>query len=73
MTNSDNIAHLKEDIILLYMRYFGSMMADGYKEFYADKDEETILLSAEELLTEYAGETKGKEIIEQLKKKYHIN
>jgi hypothetical protein len=73
MTNPNTIAQLKEEIIIIYMRYFGSVMAESYKKFYADKDIKTTFLSAEELLSEYAGETKGKDMIEQLKRKYAIS
>lgn len=69
----ENKEQFKNELIFLYVRYFGSVMAEGYKTFYADKDIQTISSSAEELLTEYAGEGKGKEVIEQLRKKYHIS
>lgn len=63
---------LKKDLITLYERYFGSTTAENYLQFYADKDTSTILASATELMIEYAGESKGTEIMDQIYTKYNL-
>jgi len=63
---------IQVEIISLYGKYFGSITAKNYSTFYADKDLHTILISAEELFIEYAGETKAKEIMQGISKKYNL-
>ena len=63
---------VKNDILLLYGRYFGSIMANNYLKFYEDKDIKTVLASAGELFEEYAGEAKGKEILDGIIKKNNL-
>ncbi len=43
-TTTDN-EKVKQDILALYQRYFGSMMSENYTKFYADKDLATVLTS----------------------------
>lgn len=71
MTVAINKEQIKTEIISLYGKYFGSITAKNYAVFYADKDIDTMLTSAEELFIEYAGETKGKEIMQIISKKYY--
>jgi hypothetical protein len=72
MPAASNTEEVIKSIIDLYTKYFGSTMAKSYKEFYAGKDLNTILISASELFVEYAGETKGKEILKVIYITYHI-
>jgi|GEM_PF-6691710 len=72
MQTTANNEEVKQDILALYQRYFGSMMFENYKKFYADKDLTTILTSANELMSEYAGEVKGRELLSDIYKRYNI-
>ena len=72
MMELDSTKQIKEEIISLYLRYFGSQTADNYSNFYADKDIKIVLTSATELITEYAGESKSKEILGDIYKRYNI-
>ncbi|HSA84439.1 MAG TPA: hypothetical protein VLF20_06175 [Patescibacteria group bacterium] len=72
MTVAVSKEQVQTEIISLYGKYFGSITAKNYTTFYADKDLHTILVSAEELFIEYAGETKGKEIMKSISIKYSL-
>ena len=72
MTETNNTEIIKKGIIELYSKYFGSITAKNYSEFYAHQDLPAVLSSANELFEEYAGETKGKEIINSIYTKYNI-
>lgn len=72
MPNLDTNEQVKQEIILLYGRYFGSIMAKNYMKFYEDKDIKTVLASAGELFEEYAGETKGREILGGIYQKFNL-
>jgi hypothetical protein len=71
MADSTNV-EVKKELVTMYQKYFGSTTAQNYAEFYADKDLAIVLDSANELMSEYAGETKGREIMEQIYKKYNL-
>lgn len=72
MTAVANVEIVKQDIIALYTKFFGSVTAKSYAEFYTGKDLNTVLVSANELFEEYAGEAKGKEILNGIYTKYNI-
>lgn len=72
MPEVDTNKEIKQGILALYTRYFGSTTANSYAQFYADKDLKTVLTSAQELITEYAGENKSKQILGEIYKAYNI-
>lgn len=53
-------------ILQLYERVLGKTTAKVYYDFYNDKDLDTILLSAHELLEEFLGKTKADEELKQI-------
>lgn len=57
---------LKERATKLIAENLGDVAAKAYKNFYADKPDDLILQSIEELLTEVLGESKSKEKMKTL-------
>ena len=50
--------NIREHAISLIKKYMGDNTANVYREFYKDKDDETILSSLHELLDEFLGDSK---------------
>ena len=46
-----------ESVVKVIAKNYGDTVANGYKEFYADKNEKVILQSCKALLTELVGPT----------------
>jgi hypothetical protein len=60
------IESIKEQSVKLIGKYFGQEMASLYDKFYTGKDEKTIKISINELLTDYLGKIKAEEQLKQL-------
>lgn len=75
-----DVTHVPEDkktiivpeIIALYKNVFGTITADMYNRAYAKEDLKTVLVSFQELMIEFAGEKKGKELVNNLFTKFAI-
>jgi hypothetical protein len=61
---------MKQEIISILEINIGTVTANMYRDFYKDKDPDTIFASAKELLDEFIGNKKEKEIMEKIQKKY---
>lgn len=55
-----------EKALQLISDNLGDYTANLYRDFYKDKDRDTIIKSAEELLNEMLGESNTQELIEHL-------
>ena len=58
---------LKKEAAEVISKYFGQHTAELYETFYADKPDETVLFSLEELLTEHLGEKETRKQVDLLK------
>jgi hypothetical protein len=65
MDNIKDISHMKDLALAVITKYFGEHNADLYREFYADKDIDTVKASVKELLSEYLGAKKAEEQMKQ--------
>lgn len=52
--------------------HIGEKIALLYRDFYKDKDKETILISVEELLSEVVGDSRAKMELIELQSKLHM-
>lgn len=57
---------VRKEVIALMRRFFGDETADLYKNFFQDDDEQSLLESARELLTEAFGEKKAEEALSNI-------
>jgi len=58
-----------ESVVKVIAKNYGDTVANGYKQFYADKNEKVILQSCKDLLTELVGPANAdKQMVELYKK-----
>lgn len=69
MSESQQLVDEACQLIGLHM---GKKTAMLYKDFYKDKDSETVLASVEELLSEVVGESQAKRELTALQGKLHL-
>ena len=55
--------NVKDKAVNLISAYLGEVVAKSYGEFYSNKDVSIVKVSVNELLSDYLGEKKAKEIL----------
>ena len=55
--------NIKTKAVELIKNYMGNETAKLYAGFYQDQEEENVLMSVSELLTEYIGSSQAKEVL----------
>ena len=64
---------IKQHVLWVIFKNLGETTAKIYREFSQNKEPETILKSANELLTEMMGKEKAQKELEEIFLKYNLN
>jgi hypothetical protein len=59
--------NIKEKAVNIIASYFGANTAGLYKEYYKDKNEDLVIISLRELLTEIVGVDKAENVLKDIK------
>jgi len=57
---------IKQKALAALTTYLGDSTARLYRQFYADKSDDVILISVRELLTEYIGDEKAQICVQEI-------